>query len=150
MKYGFCFLTYFGARIWNTLPPNIKSQESIDVFKIEINKWCLGLVWFGKLYFNSNTIMLTLTGVTSSACSSGYGTCASKTYIHTYRYNSNGGCEAIGKMRSVIVFVGYCRHHKLDGTWVGISNICIYTRRFTYYMDINVRKTLLSGVLKLI
>ena len=41
VKYGFCSFTYFGAKIWNTLPPNIKSQESIDVFKTEIKKWCL-------------------------------------------------------------------------------------------------------------
>ncbi len=35
-EYGFCSFTYFGARIWNTLPPNINSQESVDVFRTEI------------------------------------------------------------------------------------------------------------------
>ncbi len=41
VKYGFCSFAYFGARVWNMLPPDIKKLETIDIFKNGIKQWCL-------------------------------------------------------------------------------------------------------------
>ena len=39
-KFGFKSFRYFGAKLWNVLPINIKRSESLSIFKISITAWC--------------------------------------------------------------------------------------------------------------
>ena len=36
---GFNSLKYFGAKIWNSIPEDIKNSDSLNVFKSKIKKW---------------------------------------------------------------------------------------------------------------
>ena len=38
-QYGFHSLSYIGPKIWNDVPENIKSSETLDVFKNSIKEW---------------------------------------------------------------------------------------------------------------
>ena len=40
MKYGYRSFTYYGAKLWNSLPSDIKKSQSIDIFKHKLNLWC--------------------------------------------------------------------------------------------------------------
>ena len=40
MKYGFRSFRYYGSKLWNTLPVDIKNSESIYSFKQQISEWC--------------------------------------------------------------------------------------------------------------
>ena len=39
-KFGFKSFRYFGAKLWNVLPVDIKQSESLFIFKTRITKWC--------------------------------------------------------------------------------------------------------------
>ena len=39
-KFGFKSFRYFGAKLWNVLPINIKRFESLSIFKRSITAWC--------------------------------------------------------------------------------------------------------------
>ena len=39
-KFGFKSFRYFGAKLWNVLPADIKQSESLFIFKTRITKWC--------------------------------------------------------------------------------------------------------------
>ena len=39
-KFGFKSFRYFGAKLWNVLPVDIKQSESLSIFKTRITKWC--------------------------------------------------------------------------------------------------------------
>ena len=41
-KFGFKSYKYYGAKLWNALPPHIKAygKDDLDIFKEELNKWC--------------------------------------------------------------------------------------------------------------
>ena len=39
VQFGSESTVYVGAKIWKLIPENIKSSESIDIFKIKIKKW---------------------------------------------------------------------------------------------------------------
>ena len=40
LKFGFKSFRYFGAKLWNVLPADIKHPESLSIFKTRITKWC--------------------------------------------------------------------------------------------------------------
>ena len=40
-RYGYKSFRYFGSKIWNMLPHNIKNVEDLHSFKTEIYNWCL-------------------------------------------------------------------------------------------------------------
>ena len=37
--YGFRSFRYYGAKIWNSIPCNIKETDSINVFKTKLTEW---------------------------------------------------------------------------------------------------------------
>ena len=39
-KFGYKSLQYYGSKLWNAIPIEIKSAKSVHVFKIKINEWC--------------------------------------------------------------------------------------------------------------
>ena len=39
--YGFRSFRYFGAKVWNTLPPHLKGIDELASFKMNIAQWCL-------------------------------------------------------------------------------------------------------------
>ena len=40
--HGYKSFSYFGAKVWNTLPQDLKNSESISSFKIALKLWCKG------------------------------------------------------------------------------------------------------------
>ena len=40
IKFGFKSFKYFGAKLWNVLPIDIKRSESLSIFKRSITAWC--------------------------------------------------------------------------------------------------------------
>ena len=40
-SYGFKSFQYYGSKVWNSIPPDIKKSSSLDEFKSKIHKWCL-------------------------------------------------------------------------------------------------------------
>ena len=57
-KFGFKSFRYFGAKLWNVLPIDIKRSESLSIFKRSITAWChsdaakaLGGKCFGQFIF---------------------------------------------------------------------------------------------------
>lgn len=40
MKYGFRSFRYYGAKLWNALPVDIKKCENVHQFKVHITAWC--------------------------------------------------------------------------------------------------------------
>ena len=40
VMFGFKSFRYFGAKLWNVLPADIKQSESLFIFKARITKWC--------------------------------------------------------------------------------------------------------------
>ena len=39
-KFGYKSLKYYGSKLWNAIPIEIKSAKSVNVFKIKISEWC--------------------------------------------------------------------------------------------------------------
>ena len=39
-KYGYRSFTYYGTKLWNSLPSEIKRAKSLDVFKRNLDRWC--------------------------------------------------------------------------------------------------------------
>ena len=39
VQFGSQSTVYLGAKIWELIPENIKSSESVDIFKSKIKKW---------------------------------------------------------------------------------------------------------------
>ena len=39
-KFGFKSFRYFGAKLWNVLPVDIKQSGSLSIIKTRITKWC--------------------------------------------------------------------------------------------------------------
>ena len=39
LKFGYKSFQYYGAKLWNSLPPEIKSSASLKLFKIKLNTW---------------------------------------------------------------------------------------------------------------
>ena len=39
-KFGVKSFRYFGAKLWNVLPVDIKQSDSLSIFKTGITKWC--------------------------------------------------------------------------------------------------------------
>ena len=39
VQFGGESMVYLGAKIWEVIPENIKSPESVDIFKSKIKKW---------------------------------------------------------------------------------------------------------------
>ena len=40
MKFGFRSFRYYGAKLWNALPANVKNTDDIFTFKRNISAWC--------------------------------------------------------------------------------------------------------------
>ena len=40
IKYGFKSFSYYGPKLWNELPIDIKESENLQVFKTRLKKWC--------------------------------------------------------------------------------------------------------------
>ena len=40
MKYGYRSFSYYGSKLWNNLPSDIKNSESLNIFKHRITQWC--------------------------------------------------------------------------------------------------------------
>jgi hypothetical protein len=40
VKYGFRSFRYYGSKLWNALPSQVKNSESLHVFKRKITAWC--------------------------------------------------------------------------------------------------------------
>ena len=40
IKFGYKSFTYYGSKLWNSLPPDIKGSCSLSIFKKRISKWC--------------------------------------------------------------------------------------------------------------
>ena len=38
--FGYRSFTYYGSKIWNSLPTEIKASKTLSTFKIQINEWC--------------------------------------------------------------------------------------------------------------
>ena len=38
--FGYKSFKYYGSKVWNALPPDIKNSENLFIFKREITKWC--------------------------------------------------------------------------------------------------------------
>ena len=39
-KFGYKSFKYFGSKLWNSIPIEIKSVKSLHVFKMKISEWC--------------------------------------------------------------------------------------------------------------
>ena len=39
VQFGSESTVYFGAKMWQLIPENVKSSESVDIFKSKIEKW---------------------------------------------------------------------------------------------------------------
>ena len=39
-KYGYRSFTYYGTKLWNMLPPELKSSKNLNIFKHNIEAWC--------------------------------------------------------------------------------------------------------------
>ena len=40
IKYGFRSFQYYGAKVWNALPINVKEASSLHSFKTNMKEWC--------------------------------------------------------------------------------------------------------------
>ena len=40
MKYGYRSFAYYGAKLWNSLPVEIKKSPNLYIFKQNVNIWC--------------------------------------------------------------------------------------------------------------
>ena len=40
MKFGFKSFRYYGAKLWNSLPKDVKDTDDINVFKRNLTAWC--------------------------------------------------------------------------------------------------------------
>ena len=40
LSFGYKSFMYYGAKLWNSLPPNVKQSESFSTFKRSLNNWC--------------------------------------------------------------------------------------------------------------
>ena len=40
-KYGYFSLQYFGSKLWNILPMDIKGSDNLQIFRNRIYTWCL-------------------------------------------------------------------------------------------------------------
>ena len=40
IKYGYKSFAYYGSKLWNELPNDLKMSPSLNIFKNKINKWC--------------------------------------------------------------------------------------------------------------
>ena len=40
MRFGFRSFRYYGAKVWNSLPADVKSAECINEFRNKIHNWC--------------------------------------------------------------------------------------------------------------
>ena len=38
--FGFRSFSYYGSKLWNSLPVEIKSSKTLPIFKTRITKWC--------------------------------------------------------------------------------------------------------------
>ena len=41
VRYGYKSFTYYGAKLWNAIPGNIKTVGELSIFKAQIKPWCL-------------------------------------------------------------------------------------------------------------
>ena len=39
VKYGYKSFQYYGAKLWNSLPPEVKNSASLNIFKTRLNTW---------------------------------------------------------------------------------------------------------------
>ena len=39
-RYGYKSFRYYGAKLWNSLPPHVKAADSIYAFKENVSQWC--------------------------------------------------------------------------------------------------------------
>ena len=40
LRYGYKSFRYFGSKLWNSLPHDVKNSETICAFKRNITRWC--------------------------------------------------------------------------------------------------------------
>ena len=40
VKYGYKSFKYYGAKLWNALPPDVKCSDNLNIFKRKITEWC--------------------------------------------------------------------------------------------------------------
>ena len=40
IRFGYKSFTYYGSKLWNSLPPDIKDSDSLYIFKRRISLWC--------------------------------------------------------------------------------------------------------------
>ena len=50
-KYGFKSFRYYGAKLWNSLPTNVKYSKDINEFKKNVTEWCSGTTCRGLEIF---------------------------------------------------------------------------------------------------
>ena len=39
IKFGYKSFQYYGAKLWNTLPPDVKKSPNLEIFKRKLNVW---------------------------------------------------------------------------------------------------------------
>ena len=40
VKFGYKSFSYYGSKLWNHIPANIKDTDDLELFKIDITTWC--------------------------------------------------------------------------------------------------------------
>ena len=41
VRFGYKSFSYYGSKLWNAIPAEIKNEKTLDGFKCKISNWCL-------------------------------------------------------------------------------------------------------------